>query len=104
MHTGKSYISGTPFIYKTMPLYSEGSLVQWLQNRPTKTFLPQEVIYLILQIAETLQQVHAQEVTHQNLKPSNLILRSDAQDMRHLYLLLADFAIPQDGSFFSDSA
>ena len=68
-----------------------------------KTYLPQDIVYLIVQIADTLQHIHNQNATYQNFKPTNLLLRSEAQDIRHLYLLLADFAIPQDGSFFSDS-
>ncbi len=103
LHSVKSYISGTPFIYKTMPLYNEGSLAHWLQTRNTKTFMPQDIVYLIVQIADTLQHIHNQNATYQNFKPTNLILRSESQDIRHMFLMLSDFAIPQDGSFFSDS-
>ena len=105
LNTGKSYISGVPFIYKTMPLCAEGSLKQWLWQRgENRMFSSQEILPILLQLADALQFVHNRQVTYQNFKLSNLLLRGQAESLDKMHILLADFAITQDGSFFSHSA
>ncbi|QBD81667.1 hypothetical protein EPA93_39135 [Ktedonosporobacter rubrisoli] len=100
MKIGKSYVSGAPFIYKTMTYYAEGSLAQWLmQYSGSKLFSPPEVAHIIGQLAEVLQAMHDRNITYQNFKLSNLLLLRPASEMRQLHLLLTDMAIPQDGSF-----
>lgn len=99
---GKSYISGTPFIYKTMPYCAEGSLAQWLERHgDPKLFAPHEVGHLILQVANALQSAHDHQITFQNFKLSNILIQNKTEDMLHLHVLLTDFAIPQDGTFSS---
>ena len=100
-NSGKSYVSGNPFVYKTMPYYEEGSLADWLHKFGGKPFVPREVCHIILQLADALQYVHDHQVTFQNIKLSNIILRDKVKTMRDMHVLLADFAISQDGTFFS---
>ncbi|HLZ58530.1 MAG TPA: protein kinase [Ktedonosporobacter sp.] len=100
--SGKSYISGTPFIYKTMPYCPEGSLGQWLyEHGGSRVFSPREVVHIIAQLADALQYAHDHQVTYQNFKLSNLLVHNQAKDLLHLHLKLVDFAMPQDGTFLS---
>ncbi|HEY7418153.1 MAG TPA: serine/threonine-protein kinase [Ktedonobacteraceae bacterium] len=101
---GKSYISGISFIYKTMLLCSEGSLAQWrLQHGQTRQFHPREVAYVIAQLASALQYLHDRHIVFQNFKMTNLLVHKPAQNMSQLHLLLADIAVPQDGSFMPEA-
>jgi hypothetical protein len=101
--TGKSYVSGTPFIYKTIPFYEEGSLAQWVQRNSgnSKMFAPRDVGAVLLQLADALQYLHDHQITFQNFKLTNILIRNQTKELRELELVLTDFAIPQDGSFFS---
>jgi len=102
LNIGRSYVSGSPFIYKTMPYYPERSLAQWLFHYgKQKTFSAREVIYVALQLADALQYIHEHQILYQNFKLTNLLVRDPSNDMRGLHLILSDFAIAQDGSFFS---
>jgi hypothetical protein len=104
LNAGKSYVSGAPFIYKTMLHYEAGSLADWLhQQSSARTFAPQEVIQVILQIGDALQLAHSQNITYQNFKLTNVLIREREDDMRRLHVFLTDFAIPQDGTFSSRS-
>lgn len=103
-NSGKSYVSGVSFIYKTLQYFPDGSLVQWLfQRGGEKVFSAKEVNYIVVQLAEALQYLHDRKITFQNFKLSNLLLRKPARNMSQLHLMLADFAAPQDGSFFPKS-
>ncbi|HLX40475.1 MAG TPA: serine/threonine-protein kinase, partial [Ktedonobacteraceae bacterium] len=97
---GETYISGFPFIYKVMPFWEEGSLADWLrQFGPAKLYPIQDVSHVISQLAEALQFAHDHQVTYQNIKLTNVIIQGKAKKMRQLHLLLADFAVVQDGTF-----
>lgn len=99
---GESYISGSSFIYKTMEYYPEGSLAKWLyQYEGPKVFSLREVGHIVAQLADALQFLHDHQITFQNFKLTNLLVRQPVQSMLHLHLLLTDFAVPQDGAFFS---
>jgi CheY-like chemotaxis protein len=104
LHYGRSYVSGSPFIYKTMMFCAEGSLGDWLHKYGGhRAFSLQGVAHVILQVGETLQYAHEHGMTYQKFKLSNLLIRAPAENMDQLDLLLTDFAIPQDGSFFPNS-
>ena len=99
LNCGKSYISGSPFVYKTMPYYNEGSLATLLYQLGTAKLLsPQEVAPMIMQIADALQHAHTHAITYQNFKLSNLLLRTRAKGKGNIHMLLTDFAVAQDGS------
>jgi hypothetical protein len=101
LNVGRSYISGSPFVFKTMPYCSERSLALWLSRREQKAFSTGEIVPLIVQLADTLQFVHDCGILYQNFKLSNLLIRNQTNDIRNLQIMLADFPFEQDGSFFS---
>lgn len=98
LNAGKSYISGTPFYYKTMPHCQEGSLAGWLyEHNTTGPFSLQDVLPVVLQLAEALQFAHDAGVLYQNFKLTNFLLDGEAGDnIRRLHVLLADFALTGD--------
>jgi Protein kinase domain len=102
LNAARSYISGSPFIYKTMPFYPERSLAQWLTpHRRQSPFLPREVIPVALQLADALHYLQEHQMLYQNFKLTNLLIREAGKELHQLHLLFTDFAITQDGSFFS---
>ncbi|MGH2497664.1 MAG: protein kinase domain-containing protein [Ktedonobacteraceae bacterium] len=98
LNAGKSYISGTPFYYKTMPYCKEGSLAGWLyEHNTTGLFSLQDVLPVAIQLAEALQFAHNSGVLYQNFKLTNFLLDSEVgDDMGRLHVLLADFALTGD--------
>ncbi len=101
---GKSYISGTSFMYKSMPFYADGSLSQWLfQRGSARSFSPKDVCHVVLQIADALQYLHNRHIIFQNFKLTNLLVRKSVKHMSQLHVMLVDFAPTQDGTFFSRS-
>jgi hypothetical protein len=100
MNAGKSYISGTPFYYKTMPLSKAGSLATWrFEHGNTKAFPWQEVLPIALQLGEALQFVHDHKLVYQNFKLTNILLEGQVKDnLRHLHVSLADFMLTGDNS------
>ena len=100
LNCGKSYISGSPFVYKTMPYCTEGSVATLLyQLSSTRLLYPQEAVHILMQVAGALQQAHTYNITYQNFKLTNLLIRSKEQDIRQVHILLSDFAVAQNGSF-----
>jgi hypothetical protein len=104
LNTSRSYISGSSFVFKTMPYYSERSLGLWLSRRAHKTFTSQEIVPLIVQLANALQCAHDHHILFQNFKLSNILIRGQTDDIRKLHVILTDFPVTQDGSFFSKTS
>ncbi len=101
LNCGKSYTSGSPFAYKNMPLYTEGSLRSWLKrDRRTGAFVLDDIVSLLTQLVEVLQYAHDHLILHQNLKFSNILVVNKTKDIRKLRVALSDFSYVQDGSFF----
>lgn len=98
MSAGKSYISGTPFYYKTMPYCKDGSLASWLyEHAAAGQFSLQDALPIAMQLAEALQFAHTHNVLYQNFKLTNVLLQGEAgSDIRRLHVLLADFALTGD--------
>lgn len=93
---GKSYVSGFPFIYKTMSYYKEGSLANWLLQFSGKQAEPSEVARIIVQVADALQFLHTRGLLYQNFKMSNLLVTNSTQKMRDVQVALADLPLVQD--------
>ena len=92
-HYDEDVIQGTRLLYIVMPLCVEGSLVTWLRKRTTNPLLsPEEAAPLLLQVADALQHAHDKQVIHLDVKPANLLLRSQSNSAVP-DLLLADFGI-----------
>lgn len=96
MNIGKSYISGFPFIYKTMPYYAEGSLAKWQGQFAGRPFAPSEVARVILQLAEAVQFLHDRGILYQNFKMNNILVVNETRGMRDLHVVLADLPFVQD--------
>ena len=96
MNIGKSYISGFPFIYKTMPYYAEGSLLAWLNQFTGRMYTPSEVARIILQIADALQFLHDRGILYQNFKLTNVLIVNETEEMRDLHVVISDLPFVQD--------
>jgi serine/threonine protein kinase len=100
LNTGNSYISGVPFVFKTMPL-CEGSLADWLwEHGGNKVFEPRDVFPILMQLSEALQFAHENRVLYQNFKFSNILIQASGKSLGELHLMLADFAAVPEGAFF----
>jgi len=96
MNVGKSYISGFPFIYKTMPYYAEGSLSRWQTQFAGRNSSPSDVARVILQLADALQFLHTRGVLYQNFKLTNIMIVNETQTMRDLHVVISDLPFIHD--------
>ena len=79
---GEEHVNGTTLTYIVMPYRREGSFAGWLQQRGENELLSvQDGTYFITQAAEALQYVHENHIVHQDVKPSNFLLRSNHDSM-----------------------
>jgi len=91
---GEENIKGTILTYMVMPYRVEGSLSTWLQQRGGSQLVsPLEVTHYIRQAAAALSYAHNHKIIHQDVKPSNFLVRNNEEDPNHPDLLLADFGI-----------
>src|SRR5439155_3104981 len=91
---GEEVLNGMRITYIVMPFRNEGSLTTWLQQRGTSELLsPQQAIHFISQAAAALQHAHDHQVTHQDVKPSNFLIRSNQGNAALPDIQLADFGI-----------
>ncbi|HZT98055.1 MAG TPA: protein kinase, partial [Ktedonobacteraceae bacterium] len=91
---GEENVNKTTLTYMVMPLRQEGSLTDWLQRRGNAEKLSlQDIAYFIGQAADALQHAHDHQLIHQDVKPSNFLIRNKKDDPNHPDLLLADFGI-----------
>jgi len=91
---GEEQVNGTTYTYIVMPYRREGSFADWLEQHTQQGILaPTDVVFFISQAAEALQYAHDQQIVHQDVKPSNFLLRGNPSNPQHPDLLLADFGI-----------
>jgi eukaryotic-like serine/threonine-protein kinase len=91
---GEEKRENTVFTYMVTPHCPQGSLDNWLQQHRSKGPLAaEEVAYFVEQAAAALQYAHEHGVIHQDVKPSNFLLRMHAHRQNLPDLLLADFGI-----------
>jgi serine/threonine protein kinase len=82
------------YTFMVMPLRLEGSLTQWLrQHNNAAPLSPQEAAQIILQAARALQYAHQHQIIHQDVKPSNFLVRQSDEHPNLPDLQLADFGI-----------
>ena len=80
--------------YLVMPYRKEGTLANWLRQRGEAAPLsPAEVAPLFQQAAVALQHAHDQHVLHQDIKPTNFLIRLRSGQPGQPDLLLSDFGI-----------
>jgi serine/threonine protein kinase/regulation of enolase protein 1 (concanavalin A-like superfamily) len=91
---GEATIGATTLTYMVMPFCHEGTLATWMQqHRPAALLSPHVIGSLIQQAASALQYAHTQQIVHQDVKPSNFLIRSREDPSSPPDLLLADFGV-----------
>ncbi|HWS85090.1 MAG TPA: protein kinase [Ktedonobacteraceae bacterium] len=91
---GEESIQKDTVAYMVMPLRPEGSLADWLQDRDSTSLLSfQEVAHIVEQAADALEHAHSNQLVHQDVKPSNFLIRYKTGTTGLPDLLLADFGI-----------
>ncbi len=90
---GEQPVATGSLIYMVMPYRPEGSLVDWLIRQGSNQLPPQDVGYIIAQAASALQHAHDHNVIHQDVKPSNFLVRINTDRPTRPDLFLVDFGI-----------
>jgi serine/threonine protein kinase len=91
---GEETLHDSVLTYLVMPYRKEGTLASWLRQRGGAVSLsPAEVDLLLHQAAAALQHAHDQHVLHQDIKPSNFLIRVRSDQPEQPDLLLSDFGI-----------
>lgn len=90
---GDEKIQDTIYTYMVMPYRSEGSLADWLRKQQGALLSAEDVSHLLTQAADALQYAHDQGLVHQDVKPSNFLMRQRTGHPNRPDLLLADFGI-----------
>jgi eukaryotic-like serine/threonine-protein kinase len=90
---GEEVIDGYKLAYMVMPYREEGSLAHWLRYTHPEPLAVVEVNALLQQAAEAIQFAHDQGIVHQDIKPSNFLIRQLPRRSAFPDLLLADFGI-----------
>src|SRR5579883_1297990 len=105
---GEDSIDTIHFAYLITPYRAEGSLANWLrkraQNPQTRQLTLQQVAHIIQEAGKALQYAHDHQVIHQDIKPANFLIRSDAENSEYPGLQLADFGIARLTSATSHSS
>lgn len=96
MNIGRSYISGFPFIYKTMPYYPEGSLMSWLRQFNGGIFPPADAARVIVQVASSIQFLHNRGLLYQNFKTTNILVANETTSMSNLQVIVTDLPFVRD--------
>ena len=91
-------------IVDVMPYREEGSLANWLQKGGGALLSLQGVEQMVQQAAAALQYAHDHQVVHQDVKPSNFLIRTGMSNPRRPDLLLADFGIAKLSLFVSSTS
>lgn len=103
---GEQEMQGTLFTYLVMPYRPEGSLVTWLQKRREESgplSLP-DIEWITQQAASALQYAHDHQVVHQDVKPSNFLIRYTVDSPERPDLLLSDFGLAKLGLLGSSAS
>jgi len=96
---GEENLNGTTLTYMVTPYRPEGSLAAWLRQHgggerlQESAFDLYDVAHIVKQSAGALQFAHDHQIIHQDVKPSNFLIRSNPAKPDRPYLLLADFGI-----------
>ena len=96
---GEATIHGTTLTYMVMPFCKEDTLAAWMQQRRNAALLsPQDVGFIVQQAASALQYAHNHQVVHQDVKPSNFLIRGSEDALGRPDLMLADFGVAKSAS------
>ena len=96
---GEATIHGTTLTYMVMPFCKEGTLATWMQQRRNSASLtPQDVGFIVQQAASALQYASNHQIVHQDVKPSNFLIRGYEDTSGLPDLMLADFGVSKSTS------
>jgi eukaryotic-like serine/threonine-protein kinase len=102
---GEDLVRDAKITYMVMPYRPDGTLVTWLHQRGNAGLLsPLDVAQIILQAASALQYAHDRQIIHQDVKPSNFLIRSDEHNPHLPYLLLSDFGVAKLSTMTSNTS
>jgi serine/threonine protein kinase len=101
---GEQSVNGAMLTYLVMPYREEGSLANWLQKGGVASLSLQGVEQIVQQAAAALHYAHDHQVVHQDVKPSNFLMRIRGDNPRRFDLLLADFGIAKLSMFISSTS
>ncbi len=91
---GEVLLNDMTLTYLVMPYRQEGSLASWLRQRNTGELLSLSgIVHIVRQAADALQHAHTRQIIHQDVKPSNFLLRYRDGNSALPDVLLADFGI-----------
>src|SRR5437764_10670070 len=91
---GEEMLNDQYLTYLVMPYRKDGTLANFLRQRSSADPLsPALVAPLVQQAADALQHAHRQQVIHQDIKPTNFLIRLRDDQPDRPDLLLADFGI-----------
>ena len=91
---GEEHVQGMTLMYIVMPHRPEGSFANWLQQRGDKdTLSVRDMAYFMNMAADALQHAHHHQIVHQDVKPSNFLIRTNQDPTKLPDLLLTDFGI-----------
>jgi eukaryotic-like serine/threonine-protein kinase len=91
---GEHLIGAMKLTYIVMPFRPEGSLGAWVRQRGGVGGISlQQIVHFVYQAAAALQHAHDHRLIHQDVKPSNFLLRSRKENPNYPDLLLSDFGI-----------
>src|SRR5579872_6136156 len=92
---GEKYVENMRLMYMVMPLRHEGSFADWLHSyhKRGKVLSPKIVERVVRQAASALQYAHEHGIVHQDVKPSNFLIRGKAEHSTQLDLQLTDFGV-----------
>ncbi len=97
---GDTHLDDMLLAYLVMPYRQDGSLADWLRRRGIARLSPQEGMHILGQAADALQHAHDHGIVHQDVKPSNFLVRAD----RGLDIFLTDFGISRLATATSNSS
>src|SRR5258707_2367915 len=91
---GEQKQGGIVLTYLVMPYRPEGSLATWLEQRPQGHPLSlEDCASIILQAASALQYTHDHQIIHQDVKPSNFLIRLNREHPERPDIQISDFGI-----------
>ena len=102
---GEEHKDGMLLTYLVMPYRPEGSLANWLQQRSAaKPPLLGDIGYIIEQAASALQYTHDHQIIHQDVKPSNFLIRTNKENPNRPDVLVSDFGVARLSTLTSGSS
>ncbi len=81
--------------YVVAEFADSGSLAEWIANHPD-SFSPRQAAWLVCKIAEAVEEAHSTMILHRDIKPGNVLLKSDSVERTEglgFQPLLTDFGL-----------